>query len=175
MGKVKLTIAEASKRINQIASLDLEINDKLSYAGKKNISAMSAAMKAHSENHQDKVDAINISNAFTDDKGVLVTDKEGNYSYTPEAAIKRLSELKLAARAYEAKEIEFEPYFAQECPRMAELDEFIVEELLGILFAPKVTIVSNDAEVALQAAAIAEQVLAESGVTDPKINIQLSE
>lgn len=139
MGKVKLTIAEATKRINQIASLDLEINDKLSYAGKKNISAMSGAMRAHSENHQEKVDDINLSHAFTDEKGVLVTDKGGNCSYTPEAAKERLKELKLAAREYEAKEIEFEPYFAQSCPRLLEVDEFLREELTGILFPPAET------------------------------------
>lgn len=131
---VTLTIAEANKRIAQIRAIGLDVNDKLSHAGKRNIDRMTTTMKPLALDYQERVDDINISYAATNEKGVLLVDENGHYSYKPDDERKRRKALGKAQTEFEAQVIEFEPYYAQACERLMEVDMYLREELEGVLF-----------------------------------------
>lgn len=74
--------------------------------------------------YKQKHDEITISNAATDDKGVLLTDERGNFRFKPEGMIKRSREQLELVRS----ETEIEPYIATEPPKeltVAESDLFM--------------------------------------------------
>ncbi len=131
-----ITISQLKEKAELINGIDSTINDKLSYAIKKNGQRINAALKKLTAEFQEKINDINIDHAAADDRGVLLVDDKGNYKYKPEQAKKRLKSIREATDEFDKKEIEIDFFPAPECPRMADLDYFVIEELAGILFAP---------------------------------------
>ncbi len=81
---------------------------KLGYA----ISRMTARVKKAQERYLAAVEDINIDACATDDKGIILRDSRGDFTYTRDGLKQRN---KLRQELYES-EIEVEPYFATQLP-----------------------------------------------------------
>lgn len=133
---VKMTIGEANKRLSQFGAVDLEVNDKLSHAAKRNIERITSAMKPYSRKFSADLEDIDYDFAATDKNDHIIRDEKGKFVFTRDKGKERLKAIRKLEAEYEAIEIGFEPYFAKPCERMMDLDLFLVEELTGILFKP---------------------------------------
>jgi hypothetical protein len=98
-------------------------NTKLGYAIKRVISQLEKIQTDYMQHRDD----ASIDCAATDEKGVLLTEADGRFRFTPE----KLKERNRLWRELDAQEMfEIEPYFATEVP---DIDESIREALTGFV------------------------------------------
>lgn len=126
----KITYKDLIEKRNIILSLATEAEvksgkSKLVYAMRRWEKSIKSILSAVN----DKFDEINLKHAEEDKVSrVVLTDAQGRFQYTKENETLKRQEFKLA----ENTEYEFEPYLFTDEKRIAEFDEFAVEELKGI-------------------------------------------
>lgn len=74
--------------------------------------------------------------AATGEKGVILTDENGNYKFDKKGAKDLAAKNKEIINGYNETEVEFSPYLSAPCPRILELDLYTVELLTGIVINP---------------------------------------
>lgn len=128
-------------------SLLTNANDKLNYAIKKVFKNIEKAIHETKTDYNRKIEDARIKYASTypidhpevEKRGLLITNENGNYSYTPTATTAFNEETRPINDAFEKSIIEVEPYYAGQgtgFERVATIDMFIKEELIGLLFDP---------------------------------------
>lgn len=101
---------------------------KLGYA----IERVRKNCKRHIDAYNEAVQDLQVDNAATDDKGVLLTEENGAYKYTREG----MKNLNKAIRELRKKDVEVEVYHASELPEelsdeMKEVfDGFVIKETI---------------------------------------------
>ena len=99
---------------------------KLKYAIQrfnKNVEKIAIKNKEESEE-------IMVNLASEDEKGNLITNEKGHYSYSKSNEVEKRKKLK----QLEDKEDDFEPYFFKDKEQIAKFDLFVQEELKGVFF-----------------------------------------
>jgi len=117
--------------------IDTSINDKLSYAIKKVKNKIQNKLKYLGEEVNERVEDLNIDFCDKDEKGHILLNTEGKRTFTNPDNLKKLNKLaKLEYKAYGDIEIEVDSHTVsvESAPRIAELDQFLIEELKGIIF-----------------------------------------
>jgi len=135
MGKIKITVKKARQILNDLSKISKEPNDKLSYAIKKNEKLLLAQVEPLIENLNAELQDLAVVHAETGEKGILLMDEKGNYSYKPEGMKKLNVSRKKLVDEHNNFEFEFESYYSPACERLLELDAFLLEELEGVLIA----------------------------------------
>lgn len=126
MKKIKVTYSRLVEIITNIKAVSAKEKDKLSYA----VTRLAEGNKTAIGEYNDLIEDAKINNAQVDDKGSLILNASGGYTYSKEsmrALTKEIAEIN-------KKEVEFSYYKCLDNTRVEELPIDVIYALNGVLF-----------------------------------------
>lgn len=133
-----ITIKELNEKIILINTIDLSINDKLTYIVNKFKSRILRATKDTIDIFNESLEDVRIDLCDKDEKGLIVLDNNGHRQFKNPENLKSLSiRTREFSKVYESTNIDFEPYIFTDSKsdiRVQNLDLFLIEELTGFIF-----------------------------------------
>lgn len=132
---MEIKIKNLKEKVNLINSIDLSINDKLTYVVKKLQNKIKQSLKEPSDKFNELLEDIKVDLCDKDDKGLILSDDKGNLSFKNVDNLKLLNtKIKELNTNYDETEVNIEPHLILDLPRLQDLDLFLVDELTGLLF-----------------------------------------
>jgi hypothetical protein len=134
---MEITIKDLKTKINLINTIDLSINDKLSYGVKKLQNKIKESTKEASDLFNENLEDSKIDLCDKDEKGLIITDEKGNYSFKNVHNVKYLNnKIKELTNVYDNTIVIIDPYIVkkEDSSRIEDLDLFLIDELKELLF-----------------------------------------
>lgn len=155
-----ITIKELEPVIRRMRSIDLSVNDRLTYAVKKNMDLIDSATAPARKILETKNNENRINAAATDkDNGTFILSDKGDYTFTTKKFLELTSKNEDVNIAFDGTVITYTPFFAgpfvtpgDGWDRLPGLDLFLVEGLTGFLFPAATPDQSADPSPAAKAA-----------------------